>query len=99
MAALGVDVLVSAPQKGWSGPPCAGLVMLSGRAYEACMASTSSSFGMDLKKWLGIMEAYLKGGHMYHCTMPTDALTRFRDIAKENFAHGLPELKAAQWEP
>jgi aspartate aminotransferase-like enzyme len=74
MAALGVDVLISAPQKGWSASPCAGLVMLNDAALERCRAATSTSFAADLGRWLAIMEAYLGGGHAYHATMPTDAL-------------------------
>ncbi|HSM39728.1 MAG TPA: aminotransferase class V-fold PLP-dependent enzyme, partial [Afifellaceae bacterium] len=78
MQALGVDVLVSAPQKGWSASPCAGLVMLSERGRELIDETTSSSFAIDLKKWLQIMETYESGTHAYHATMPTDALARFR---------------------
>ena len=74
MQATGVDVLVSAPQKGWSGSPCCAFVMLSERARSAIDATTSTSFAADLKKWLQIMEAYEGGGHAYHATMPTDAL-------------------------
>jgi aspartate aminotransferase-like enzyme len=76
MQATGVDVLVSAPQKGWSGSPCCAMVMLSERARAAIDGTTSTSFACDLKKWLQIMETYEGGGHAYHTTMPTDALTR-----------------------
>merc|ERR1719440_1034603 len=34
MQALGIDVLISAPQKGWSGSPSVGIVMLSKIARE-----------------------------------------------------------------
>ena len=98
MQALGVDVLISAPQKGWSASPCSGLVMLSPAAVEAVKASTSSSFACDLKKWLEIMEAYEKGGHAYHATMPTDALRGFRDAMKETEAYGFSKVKAEQEE-
>lgn len=98
MQALGVDVLISAPQKGWSGPPCAGLVMLSDEATAAMLASTSTSFSCDLKKWHEIMQAYIGGAHAYHATMPTDALTRFRDIMLETKSDGFEKLKAAQLE-
>ena len=98
MAATGVDVLLSAPQKGWSASPCAGLVMLSERAVERVRATTSDSFAIDLKKWLSIMDAYLGGGHAYHATMPTDALRDFRDTLAETRAAGFADLKAAQWE-
>ena len=98
MQATGVDVLVSAPQKGWSGSPCCALVMLSERAREATLASTSSSFAMDLKKWLQIMETYEGGGHAYHATLPTDALTRTRDVMQETREYGFERLRAEQWE-
>lgn len=96
MAATGVDVLVSAPQKGWSGPPCCAFVMLSERARAAIDATTSTSFACDLKKWLQIMETYESGAHAYHATMPTDALTRVRDVMFEARGHGFAALKAAQ---
>lgn len=98
MAATGVDVLISAPQKGWSSSPSAGLVMLSQRALERMAGTTSDSFAIDLKKWRQIMEAYLAGGHAYHATMPTDALRDFRDTMLESKAHGFDALRAAQWE-
>ena len=82
MQATGVDVLISAPQKGWSSSPCCAMVMLSERARTAIDATTSSSFATDLKKWLQIMETYEKGGHAYHATLPTDALTALRDVMK-----------------
>ena len=97
MAALGVDVLISAPQKGWSASPAVGVVVLGPRA-EARLAETSSnSFAIDLKKWRAIMEAYEKGGHAYHATMPTDAIVGFRDAMIETKAMGFAEAKAAQW--
>lgn len=98
MRALGVDVLISAPQKGWSASPCAGLVMLSEAALEAARADKSTSFAIDLGKWNAIMEAYLNGGHAYHATMPTDALMQFRDAMQETKAAGYEALRAAQWE-
>jgi aspartate aminotransferase-like enzyme len=98
MQAVGVDVLISAPQKGWSASPCSGLVMLSPAAVEAVKASTSSSFACDLKKWLEIMEAYEKGGHAYHATMPTDALRGFRDAMKETEEYGFSKVKVEQEE-
>ncbi|MEL7208233.1 MAG: aminotransferase class V-fold PLP-dependent enzyme [Actinomycetota bacterium] len=98
MAASGVDVLISAPQKGWSAPPSTGLVMLSEAAVAAVKDSTSSSFAVDLGKWLSIMEAYEGGGHAYHATMPTDALRVFRDAMVETRAYGLDKLAQAQWE-
>ena len=98
MAATGVDVLISAPQKGWSASPCAGLVMLSPRA-EARLAETSAnSFVLDLKKWRAIMAAYEGGGHAYHATMPTDPLVGLRDTMAEARAIGFERLKAAQWQ-
>jgi aspartate aminotransferase-like enzyme len=98
MQATGVDVLISAPQKGWSGSPCCAFVMLSERARAAIDNTTSSSFAMDLKKWLQIMETYEGGGHAYHATMPTDALTATRDVMLETRAYGFEALRAEQIE-
>jgi aspartate aminotransferase-like enzyme len=98
MREAGVDVLISAPQKGWSAPPSAGLVMLNEAALERAKASQSTSFAMDLAKWNTIMEAYLNGGHAYHATMPTDALRAFHKAMMETRAIGFDRLKAAQWE-
>ena len=97
MQATGVDVLISAPQKGWSASPSAGLVMLSDRALARLDETTSDSFAIDLKKWRAIMKTYEDGGHAYHATMPTDALTAFRDTMLETRAYGFDRLKAAQW--
>lgn len=97
MAKTGVDVLISAPQKGWSSTPSAGLVMMSDRALERLNTTTSNSFAIDLKKWRAIMEAYLNGGHAYHATMPTDALRAFRDTMVESAAFGFDNLADAQW--
>ncbi len=96
MKATGVDVLVSAPQKGWSSSPCCAMVMLSERARVAIDGTTSSSFACDLKKWLQIMETYEKGGHAYHATLPTDALTRLAAVMKETQAYGFAKVKAEQ---
>jgi len=96
MQATGVDVLISAPQKGWSSSPCCAMVMLSERARQAIEGTTSSSFACDLKKWLQIMEAYEGGAHMYHATLPTDALTRLRDTMKETQAYGFAKVRAEQ---
>lgn len=98
MKALGVDVLVSAPQKGWTGSPCAGLVMLGERALEAVERTESTSFACDLKKWLQIMRAYEGGGHAYHATMPTDGLRTFQHAMKETEAMGWNTTKARQIE-
>lgn len=98
MAATGVDVLISAPQKGWSASPSAGVVVMSPRAEERLAATTSNSFAIDLKKWRAIMAAYEGGGHAYHATMPTDAIVGFRDAMLETKAMGFAEAKAAQWE-
>ena len=97
MAALGVDVLISAPQKGWSASPAVGVVVLGPRAEARLAETTSNSFAIDLKKWSAIMEAYEKGGHAYHATMPTDAIVGFRDAMIETKAMGFAEAKAAQW--
>jgi aspartate aminotransferase-like enzyme len=96
MEATGVDVLVSAPQKGWSGSPCCAMVMLSSRARTAIDATSSTSFACDLKKWLQIMEAYEKGGHAYHATMPTDALVRLREVMQETRSYGFDKVKTEQ---
>ena len=97
MKATGVDVLISAPQKGWSATPCAGLVMMSQRAVERMENTTANSFAVDLKKWHSIMQAYENGGHAYHATMPTDGLRAFRDTMIETRAYGFEKLKEAQW--
>ena len=97
MRALGVDVLISAPQKGWSASPCAGLVMMSDRAEARLAETQSDSFAIDLAKWRSIMKAYEDGGHAYHATMPTDALRAFRDTMLETQNYGFDRLKEAQW--
>jgi aspartate aminotransferase-like enzyme len=98
MAATGVDVLISAPQKGWSGSPCCAMVMLSERARERIEHTTSSSFACDLRKWLQIMETYEGGGHAYHATMPTDALARLRTVMQETQARGFETVRQQQQE-
>jgi len=97
MQATGVDVLISAPQKGWSASPSAGLVMLSERAEAMLEQTDSDSFAIDLKKWRQIMAAYEGGGHAYHATLPTDALRGFRDTMAETRDYGLDRLRDAQW--
>jgi len=98
MEKTGVDVLISAPQKGWSASPCGGLVMMSADARTRIDDTTSSSFACDLKKWLQIMEAYENGGHAYHATMPTDALVKFHDAMKETEAYGFDKVRDEAWE-
>ncbi|GAA6135951.1 aminotransferase class V-fold PLP-dependent enzyme [Oceaniserpentilla sp. 4NH20-0058] len=98
MQATGVDILISAPQKGWSASPCAALVMLSDKALAVLEGTTSNSFACDLKKWQQIMQAYENGGHAYHATMPTDALTQFRDTMMETKEYGFEKVKAEQLE-
>ena len=98
MESSGVDVLISAPQKGWSASPCCALVMLSALGRERIENTESSSFACDLLKWLNIMEAYENGGHAYHATMPTDSLRRFRDIMKETEEYGFEKVRAEQQE-
>lgn len=97
MKARGVDVLISAPQKGWSAQPCAGLVMMSDRAVARLTQTQSDSFAIDLRKWHDVMQAYLGGGHAYHATMPTDALRLFRDTMIETRNYGFARLKETQW--
>lgn len=98
MKKLGIDVLISAPQKGWSSTPCAGLVMLSDAAIKKVETTESNSFSLDLKQWLTIMRAYENGGHAYHATMPTDSLRQFRDTILEAKEIGFDTLRDAQWE-
>ncbi len=98
MADTGVDVLISAPQKGWSASPCSGLVMLRDAAVAKVNTTTSSSFSCDLKKWLHIMQAYEQGGHAYHATMPTDSLKYFRDMMKEQEVFGFELMRERQIE-
>ena len=96
MTDLGVDVLLSAPQKGWSGSPCAGYVMLSEAGRARVMSTTSTSFAVDLQKWLTITEAYTQGQTPYHATMPTDTLAHDAALMLETRAAGLTELRQAQ---
>ena len=96
MRATGVDVLISAPQKGWSASPCCALVMLGERAREVIETTQSSSFACDLRKWLQIMETYEGGAHAYHATLPTDALARLRDVMLETRAYGFAKVRAEQ---
>lgn len=98
MEATGVDVLISAPQKGWSASPSAGLVMFSDRAVARLEETTSDSFALNLKQWRAIMQAYEDGGHAYHATMPTDALRAFRDTMLETRDYGFEKLREAQWQ-
>ena len=98
MKDLGIDVLISAPQKGWSSTPGAGLVMLSDAAVQKVESTESDSFSLDLKQWLNIMRAYENGGHAYHATMPTDSLRQFRDTVHEAKEVGFDKLCEAQWE-
>src|SRR5690606_30601307 len=96
MQATGVDILISAPQKGWTGSACCGLVMLGELARQRINDTVSSSFACDLRKWLQIMEAYENGGHAYHATLPTDSLTVLRDVMLETEAYGFDKVKAEQ---
>ncbi|MGM0982239.1 MAG: aminotransferase class V-fold PLP-dependent enzyme [Pseudomonadota bacterium] len=98
MQDIGVDVLVSAPQKGWSASPCCGMVMLSRQAREIIEETTSTSFACDLKKWLSIMETYEAGGHAYHATLPTDGLRQLRDVMRETRQYGFDKVRDEQWE-
>ncbi len=98
MEECGVDALISAPQKGWSGSPCCGLVMLSALGLERLVATMSTSFACDLGKWHQIMQAYENGGHAYHATMPTDALRIFATVMEETEAYGFDRMRARQEE-
>ena len=97
MKSTGVDILISAPQKGWSSTPSAGVVMMSNKAIEIVENSDSNSFAIDLKKWYSIMRAYENGGHAYHTTMPTDSLCHFRDTMIETKEYGFDKLCQNQW--
>lgn len=96
MKACGVDILISAPQKGWSASPCGALVMMNAVAKKKVESTTSSSFAGDLQRWLHIMEAYEQGGHAYHATMPTDALVKFHNAMKETEAYGFERIRTEQ---
>lgn len=98
MRALGIDVLISAPQKGWSASPCCALVMLGENALAALPGTTSSSFACDLRKWHDIMQAYVNGAHAYHATMPTDALRAFHAVMQETAAYGFDKVREEQLE-
>jgi aspartate aminotransferase-like enzyme len=97
MKDLGVDAIISAPQKGWTGSACAALIMLSERAVDRMATTTETSYSMSLKRWSAIMDTYEKGGFGYHTTMPTDGLRDFHEISVETLQFGLPDLKAAQY--
>ena len=96
MKELGVDFLLSAPQKGWTAPPCAGLVMMGDNARQLVENTPSTSFSIDLKKWTSVMDAYVKGGHMYHATMPTEALRTFAGVLSETEKFGFDKAADAQ---
>jgi aspartate aminotransferase-like enzyme len=98
MLATGVDVLISAPQKGWSGSPSVGIVVLSKAARERLDSTKSTAFALDLKKWVSVMEAYESGGHMYHTTMPTDSIIGLRDVMLETKALGFGRVRQQQFE-
>lgn len=98
MKTVGVDVLISAPQKGWSASPSCGLVMLSDHALARIGDTQSTSFACDLRKWLHIMQAYERGGHAYHATLPTDALKCLRDAMLDTQAFGFERAREAQFE-
>ena len=98
MAKVGVDALITAPQKGWTGPACAGLVMLSERGADLTRATKGSSFVCDLRKWLELMDSYEQGGFMYHATMPTDALVTFRDVMMETKDFGFEKARSSAWQ-
>jgi len=98
MQAVGADILITAPQKGWTSSACCGLVMLGKQARERIESTTSTSFACDLRKWLQIMEAYEQGGFAYHATMPTDSLTVLRDVMAETQAYGYGKVRDEQLE-
>jgi aspartate aminotransferase-like enzyme len=98
MKEIGVDILISAPQKGWGASPCGGFVMLNSAARIQIDKTKITRFAIDLKKWLEVMEAYEKVGHAYHSTLPTDAIVKFHAAMKETEAFGFDKIKRAQEE-
>merc|ERR1711933_551547 len=98
MANIGVDVIISAPQKVWSGSPSVGIVMLSKAARESLDETKPTAFALDLKKWVSVMEAYEQGGHMYHTTMPTDSIVTLRNVQFEMQTHGFARARQEQFE-
>ncbi len=96
MKNIGIDILITAPQKGWSGPPCAAFIMLNNKAKKIISSSKSSSFSCSLEKWLEIMEIYENGGHAYHATMPTNSLIQCRNVINETRNYGLEAMKSKQ---
>ncbi len=98
MRATGVDILISAPQKGWSSSPCCAMVMMSKHARQAIDQTQSTTFAMDLRKWLQVMETYEAGNHVYHTTLPTDALVRLREVMLETEAYGFAKVRQEQIE-
>lgn len=98
MQATGVDILISAPQKGWSASAGCAFIMLSALAREKIESTQSTSFACDLRKWLQIMESYEQGAVAYHTTMPTDALTILRGVMEETAAYGFDKVRAEQQE-
>jgi alanine-glyoxylate transaminase/serine-glyoxylate transaminase/serine-pyruvate transaminase len=97
MKATGVDCILSAPQKGWTGPACASLMMLSERGDHATRNTTSTSMVINMRKWLEVMDSYVNGGFAYYTTMPTDALNLFRDAALETKEMGFKKAADAAW--
>ena len=97
MVDVGVDVLISAPQKDWTSPPSCALVQLSERAVKWMnrKQEQETSFSLSLKQWLDVMDAYEDGGFAYHTTPPTDALHQFQRVSVEMLEFGLTELKEA----
>jgi len=98
MKANQVDLLISAPQKGWTSSPCCAMISMSQLAREKMESTTSSSFACDLKKWTQITEAYATTSFVYHATLPTDGLKILRDVMLETRSIGFAKLKSAQAE-
>merc|ERR1719436_1425086 len=96
MSAVGVDIIIGAPQKSWSGSPCAGFVLMSKAARAQLDNTVGTCFSVDLKKWVAVMEAYEQGGHMYHTTMPTDSIIKLRDVQFETRAYGFERARQEQ---
>ena len=98
MKALNIDIVITAPQKGWSSAPCCALIAMSSRAREMLNDTKSTSYSMDILKWTQVMETYEQGKFIYHTTMPTNALRELRDTMIETENLGFDYLKNRQYD-
>ena len=98
MKETGVDAILSAPQKGWTGPACSSVIMLGERGTHATRNTTSTSMVINMRKWLEVMDSYVNGGFAYYTTMPTDALSLFNGAANETKKIGFEKVKQMAWD-